>query len=74
MNTKNQILLSAKSDQQKLVDQAKAQIESEKNKSISEAKSELADLVTNAAEKILRKKLDGKNDQEYIKESLVNVK
>jgi F-type H+-transporting ATPase subunit b len=71
---KQTIMDQTKSDQQKLVDQAKAQIESEKNKSISEAKSELADMVTNATEKILRKKLDAHADQQYIKDSLANVK
>lgn len=71
---KQAIIDQTKIDQQKLVDQAKTQIESEKNKSISEAKSELADLVTNATEKILRHKLDGMADQELIKESLANVK
>jgi F-type H+-transporting ATPase subunit b len=71
---KQQIMDQTKQDQQKLVDQAKAQIESEKNKSILEAKSELADLVTNATEKILRQKLDKHSDQELIKESLANIK
>ncbi len=71
---KQLIIDQTKQDQQKLVDQAKAQIESEKNKSILEAKSELADLVTNATEKILRKKLDAKTDQELVKESLANIK
>jgi len=71
---KQVILDQTKSDQQKLVDQAKAQIESEKNKSVMEAKTELADLVTNATEKILRKKLDAHADQQLIKESLANVK
>ena len=71
---KQVILDQTKQDQQKLIDQAKAQIESEKNKSISEAKSELADMITNATEKILRHKLDSKTDQALIKESLANVK
>jgi F-type H+-transporting ATPase subunit b len=71
---KQQILDQTKADQQKLIDQAKSQIESEKNKSIAEAKNELADLVTNATEKILRHKLDGKADQTLIKEALANIK
>jgi F-type H+-transporting ATPase subunit b len=70
---KQVILDQTKQDQQKLIDQAKAQIESEKNRSISEAKGELADLVTNAAEKILRHKLDKHTDQELIKDSLKNL-
>ncbi len=71
---KQVIVDQTKTEQQKLVDQAKAQIESEKNKALQEAKGELADLVTNATEKILRKKLDSKTDQELIKESLAQVK
>ena len=71
---KQAILDQTKHDQQKLIDQAKSQIESEKNRSISEAKSELADMVTNATEKILRKKLDAHADQQLIKDSLANVK
>ncbi len=71
---KQAIMDQTKQDQQKLVDQAKAQIESEKNKSVMEAKTELADLVTNATEKILRHKLDAKTDQQLIKESLADVK
>jgi F-type H+-transporting ATPase subunit b len=73
LKAKQQILDQTKQDQQKLVDQAKLQIESEKNKSISEAKSELADLVTNVTEKILRHKLDKHSDQELIKDSLKNL-
>jgi F-type H+-transporting ATPase subunit b len=70
---KQQILDQTKLDQQKLVDQAKVQIESEKNKALQDAKRELADLVTNATEKILRHKLDPKHDQELIKESLKSI-
>jgi F-type H+-transporting ATPase subunit b len=71
---KQAIIDQTKAEQQKLVDQAKTQIESEKNKALQEAKGELADLVTNATEKILRKKLDHKADQEFIKESLSLIK
>lgn len=67
---KQRIADDTKLEQQKIVDQAKQQIESEKNKSIMQAKGELADLVTNATEKILRKKLDHHTDQQLIKESL----
>jgi F-type H+-transporting ATPase subunit b len=70
---KQAILDQTKQDQQKLVDQAKTQIESEKNKALQDAKGELADLVTNATEKILRKKLDSHTDQQYIKDSLKNL-
>lgn len=71
---RQQILDQTKIDQQKLVDQAKSQIESEKNQQLQSAKAEIANMVTGAAEKILRKKLDGKADQELIKESLGSIK
>ncbi len=71
---RQQILDQTKHDQQKLVDQAKSQIESEKNQQLQAAKSELANIITTATEKILRKKLDSKADQELIKVSLTNIK
>ena len=59
---------------QKELDQAKKEIEAEKIKALQAAKSELADIITTAAEKILRQKLDEKNDKELIKKSLSNLK
>ncbi len=67
------ILHKTKEDQQKLVDQAKQQIEQEKNQALTSAKSQLADLVINAAEKILKSKLDDKKDAELVKETLKNI-
>ncbi len=71
---KQQLIDQTKAEQQKLVDQAKIQIIEEKNKALQEAKGELADLVTNATEKILRHKLDAKTDHTLIKESLAHIK
>ena len=71
---KDDILHKAKQEQEKLVEDAKKRIENEKNKQLEAAKGELADLVTNATEKILRQKLDGKKDAELIKESLKEIK
>ena len=71
---KDEILKQSKEEQLKLVEQAKKQIEQEKNLQLQSAKSELADIVTSAAEKILRHKLDDKGDKELIKESLANIK
>lgn len=71
---KDQILQDAKFEQQKLVGQAKEKIIEEQQKAISAAKGELADLVTNATEKIIRQKLNSTKDQELIKESLRTIK
>ena len=71
--TRAEIAEQTKQDQQKLVQSAKTQIENEKQKALADAKSELADLVTSAAEKILRHKLDQKTDQELIKQSLKSI-
>lgn len=73
ITTKDEILKQAKEEQLKLVDQGKKQIEQEKNLAMQSAKSELADIVTQAAEKILRQKLDGNKDKELIKESLKSI-
>ena len=70
VKAKDQILHQTKEDQQKLIDQAKKQIEQEKVQQLQAAKSELADLITNATEKILRTKLDSKKDEALIKESI----
>ena len=70
---KDEILKQAKEEQLKLVEQGKKQIEQEKNLQLQAAKSELADIITSAAEKILRHKLDEKHDKELIKESLKNI-
>jgi F-type H+-transporting ATPase subunit b len=71
---RDQIMQQTKEDQQKFVDQAKKQIEQEKNQQLASAKAEMANLITMATEKILRQKLDGKKDEELIKNSLENLK
>ncbi|PIR96224.1 MAG: ATP synthase F0 subunit B [Candidatus Doudnabacteria bacterium CG10_big_fil_rev_8_21_14_0_10_42_18] len=68
-----EVLQKTKEEQTKLVEQAKAQIESEKNLALEQAKGELAEIVTAATEKILRKKLDDKEDDRLIKESLKSI-
>lgn len=70
---RDEVLHKTKEDQQKLIDQAKVQIEQEKNQALSSAKAQLADLVTTAAEKILKSKLDDKKDAELVKETLKNI-
>lgn len=60
-------------DQQKLVEQAKKQIQDEKAQALQSAKGELADLVTNATEKIIRHKLTKEKDEELIKDMLKSL-
>lgn len=67
---KDETLKQTKDEQQKMLASAKAQIEAEKNTVMQSAKTELADLVTMAAEKVLKSKMDKAKDQELIKESL----
>ncbi|MDE2312299.1 MAG: F0F1 ATP synthase subunit B [Patescibacteria group bacterium] len=70
---KDATLHQTKEEQQKLIEQARKQIENDKQQAIQSAKTELADLITGAAEKVLRKKLDAKADQELIKDSLKSI-
>ena len=60
-------------EQQKMVEDGKKQIEQEKNQQLQAAKGELADMITNATEKIIRQKLDKTKDQELIKEVLKSI-
>ena len=73
LQEKEVLLKQTKEEQNKVVEVAKAQIEHEKNLAIFSAKAELANLVTTATEKILRKKLDEKTDKELIKETLKTI-
>lgn len=70
---KKQIEEETKDQQQRIIQQAKEQIEQEKNQTLQAAKNELADLVTNATEKILRHKLDEHKDKEFIEETLKSI-
>ncbi len=67
---KEQTLQQTKEENDKIVKQAAQQIEQEKQKAVLDAKSQLADIVTLASEKIIRQKLDKEKDKELIKESL----
>lgn len=71
---KDQILQQTKEEQQKLIEQSKRQMEAEKNQQLAGAKAELADIVTQAAEKILRSKLDKQKDSDLIRESIKQIK
>lgn len=72
--TKQDLLLDAQKQSAKILDQAHAQIESEKNQMLREVRQEVATLVVSASEKILRSKLDGKKDQELISASVKDIR
>jgi F-type H+-transporting ATPase subunit b len=73
VKAKDAIMAQAKVEQQKMVEDGKKQIEQEKNQQLQAAKGELADMITNATEKIIRQKLDKTKDQELIKEVLKSI-
>ena len=62
----------AGAEAQKTVQQARLQIESEKNAAISEIKNQIAELSVLIAEKIIKKELEGKKDQEEIINGLLD--
>jgi len=70
---KQQILDETKKEQERVISQAKVKIEEEKNTAIRDVKSQMADLVTLASEKILKEKLNTKSDQELIEQSIKNL-
>lgn len=61
-----EIVASAKTQTEKMLEIAKKEIDQEKEKIIAEAKSEVADLIVMATEKIISEKLDSKRDGELI--------
>ncbi|MBX4187673.1 MAG: F0F1 ATP synthase subunit B, partial [Candidatus Doudnabacteria bacterium] len=58
----------------RLIEQAKAAIDNEKQQALKDAKSSIAELVILASEKILKAKLDSKKDQELVSESVKDIK
>jgi F-type H+-transporting ATPase subunit b len=71
---KQETIVDAQKQAAKVMEQAKASMDSEKSQMMKEAKLELATLVVAASEKILRGKLDEKHDKELIAESVKNIK
>jgi F-type H+-transporting ATPase subunit b len=71
---KQETIADAQKQANKVMEQAKVSMESEKTQMMKEAKQEIATLVVAASEKILRGKLDAKKDQELISESVKTVK
>ena len=70
---KQETIVEAQHQANKVLDQAKSNIESEKNQMLKEVKQEIATLVVTVSEKILRGKIDPKKDHELISESLKGV-
>lgn len=71
---KQETIVDAQHQANKIIEQAKINIESEKVQMIKEAKEELSTLVVAASEKILHGKLDPKKDHELINESMKGLK
>jgi len=65
-----EIVISAKNQTEKMLEDARKQIEQEKNKILAEAKAEIATLVMSATEKIIDEKLDENKDKELIREAI----
>jgi F-type H+-transporting ATPase subunit b len=70
---KQETIVDAQKQADKILEQAKVSIESEKTQMMKEVKQEVATLVVMASEKILRTKLDPKKDHELIKESTKGI-
>lgn len=62
--------IKAKEQSEKTLEEAKKQIEQEKNKAVKEAKSEIAELVMSATEKIIGEKMDSNRDNELIEKAI----
>ena len=64
--SKSEIAVEAKAQSEKILVDAKKQISQEKEKMISEVKSEIGSLVVAATEKIILERIDEKKDKELI--------
>lgn len=65
-----EILKEAEDKTKKIIDEAKGRIEIEKDKMLKEVRSDIANLVVNATEKVLREKLDEAKEKKLINEAL----
>jgi len=71
---KQELIVEAQQQANKVMEQAKATIESEKVQMLKEARQDISTLVVAASEKILRHKLDAKKDHELIADSVKGIK
>jgi F-type H+-transporting ATPase subunit b len=67
---RTEITQTAMEESKKILERGKAQLEAEKNKAVQEIKLEVADMVVQTTETILKKKLDSASDKALIKDAL----
>jgi F-type H+-transporting ATPase subunit b len=70
---KQEMVTNAQEQSTKMIEQAKAAIEQEKTQMLKEVRTNVADLVILASEKILRSKLDTKKDHELVRDSVKEI-
>lgn len=71
---KKEMVAKAKEEIGQVISQEKAMMQSEKAKTLKEIKAEIADLVVATAAKVIGEKMNGKIDQEIIKNITKNIK
>jgi F-type H+-transporting ATPase subunit b len=70
IKSKEEILVSAKNQSEKILEDAVKRIETEKNKMLQEVKAQIAGLVISATEKIIGEKVDSTKDKELIDKAI----
>ena len=71
---RTEITQTAMEESKKILERGKTQLTEEKNKAVQEIKLEFADMVVQATETILKKKLDGPTDKSLIKDAIAGLK
>lgn len=71
---KDQILAAAKEQSERLIEQAKAQIEAEKNKALSDVRGEIARTAVLAASKVVQQQMSEESAQSVVDRVLEEVK
>lgn len=71
--TKNEIVAQAKQEAEKISQKAQEEIKLEKTKALTEIRDEVASLAILAAEKIISKKIDSKDQEKMIKDFVKEV-
>lgn len=71
---KEQILATAKEQSERLIEQAKAQIEAEKNKALSDVRGEIARTAVLAASKVVQQQMSEESAQSVVDRVLKEVK
>lgn len=67
---KEEIILEAKKQSEKIASEGQKKMEEERNKIMSEVKSEISGLVISATEKLISEKIDKIKDKELIEEAI----